>query len=89
MDASKAFDRVNHGKLFECLIGKGIPLYLVRIIIFWYTHQHLYVKWGSCVSESFSTTNGVRQGGILSPILFNLYFDYISVELNKLHLAVY
>ena len=87
MDASKAFDRVNHGKLFNKLINRQIPLYLVRIIIFWYTQQQLFVKWGHETLETFLCTNGVRQGGILSPLLFNVYIDEISVQLNKLSIG--
>ena len=38
------------------------------------------VRWGVCISDSFKVTNGVRQGGILSPQLFNIY---IADILNK------
>ena len=41
------------------------------------------VKWGHCVSNSFSVTNGVRQGGVLSQQLFNVYIDGLSDILNK------
>ena len=33
------------------------------------------VRWGACISDSFNVTNGVRQGGIRSPQLFNIYID--------------
>uniref|UniRef100_A0A8C6PLS6 Reverse transcriptase domain-containing protein n=1 Tax=Nothobranchius furzeri TaxID=105023 RepID=A0A8C6PLS6_NOTFU len=82
LDASKAFDRVNHQKLFIKLQNRGVPSYLVRILHFWYSHQLIQVKWGTEVSEPFSVSNGVRQGGILSPVLFNLYLDELSVTLN-------
>ena len=41
------------------------------------------VKWGNCISNSFNVTNGVRQGGVLSPQLFNVYIDGLSGILNK------
>ena len=41
------------------------------------------VKWGSTCSERFTVTNGVRQGGILSPFLINIYMDELSVKLNQ------
>ena len=41
------------------------------------------VKWGQTYSESFSVSNGVRQGGILSPYLFSVYMDDLSQKLNK------
>lgn len=72
LDASKAFDRVNHARLFEKLVQRGTPGYLVRILLFWYSHQSMTVRWGDAMSEHFHVSNGVRQGGILSPYLFNL-----------------
>jgi hypothetical protein len=83
MDASKAFDRVNHYSLFEKLLNKGVPAVIVRLICKWYTTQRFLVKWSNCISKSFSVVNGVRQGGILSPILFNIYIDSLSDKLSK------
>ena len=40
------------------------------------------VRWGACISDSFNVTNGVRQSGILSPQLFNIYIDGLSDSLN-------
>ena len=41
------------------------------------------VGWGVYISDSFKATNSVRQGGILSPQLFNIYIDGLSNNLNK------
>ena len=84
IDASKAFDRINHEKLFLKLLDRGVPKFLVRILVFWYAHQMFHVKWGNVVSAPFCVSNGVRQGGILSPILFNVYMDDLSNQLNRL-----
>ena len=45
--------------------------------------QEMTVRWGACISDSFNVTNGVRQGGILLPQLFNIYIDGLSNILNK------
>ena len=82
LDASKAFDRINHGKLFSKLLQCGVPMYIVRILSFWYKNQSMYVRWGGTLSHSFKCSNGVKQGGILSPYLFNLYMDGLSKRLN-------
>ena len=83
IDASKAFDRINHDKLFNKLRQRGVPKYIVYIILaYWYAHQTMQVKWGNSVSAFFGVGNGVRQGGILSPALFNLYMDDLSRQLR-------
>ena len=46
LDASKAFDKINHWVLFKKLINRGIPIYLVKLLCYWYQHQSMYVKWG-------------------------------------------
>ena len=41
------------------------------------------IRWGNAISQSFTVSNGVKQGGIISPILFNVYMDGVSVLLNS------
>lgn len=66
IDASKAFDLVNHGKLYVKMRQRGVPEYIVIILAYWYAHQRMQVKWGNNTSAPFGVSNGVRQGGILS-----------------------
>uniref|UniRef100_A0AAZ1XJK6 Reverse transcriptase domain-containing protein n=1 Tax=Oreochromis aureus TaxID=47969 RepID=A0AAZ1XJK6_OREAU len=87
IDTSKAFDRVNHRKLFDKLKRRGVPQYIVRILSYWYAHQNMQVKWGSSISAPFGVSNGVREGGILSPILFNLYVDDLSIQLRACNIG--
>lgn len=84
LDASKAFDRLNHWSLFKKLVYRGVPLYVVRILVFWYSTQNVFVQWGKVMSSGFHVSNGVRQGGIMSPLLFNVYMDDLSRELQTL-----
>ena len=78
LDASKAFDPVTHFKLFTTLIKRNVPMYIIRIIIFWYTSQTMYVRWNNTMSTGFNVSNGVRQGGILSPC-----FVFTSTNLGR------
>ena len=76
LDASEVFDRVSHTVLFKKLINRGIPGYIVRILVFWFANQQMCVKWG-------------RQGGILSPYLFSVYMDGLSTVLNGCNVVCY
>ena len=82
LDASKAFDRIDHWLLFDKMIKKGVPLFIIKLLVFWYSRQRMFVRWGDTCSTSFCVTNGVKQGGIISPMLFNLYMDDLSLKLN-------
>ncbi len=42
----------------------------------------MVVKWGNALSDPFKVSFGVRQRGILSPFLFNMYMDELSNRLN-------
>ena len=81
LDASKAFDMVNHGKLFSILEKRGLPYPIIRFLSSWYCSQQMRVWCGSTLSNGFNVSNGVRQGGILSPYLFSLYLDGLLEEL--------
>ena len=83
LDASQAFDRVNYCKLFDAMLKRNVCSFTVRLLINMYTTQRLRVKWGNTVSDSFTCANGVKQGGVLSPILFCIYMDELLIRLSK------
>ena len=83
LDASKAFDRLNYWLLFDKLIKKHVPLFIIKLLCFWYTSQKMFVRWGATTSTQFTVSNGVKQGGLISPILFNVYMDDLSIALNS------
>ena len=56
---------------------------ILRLLMYMYTNQSLQVKWGTKVSHKFGVQNGVKQGGVLSPILFAVYMDGLFKRLQE------
>ena len=82
LDASKAFDRVQYIKLFNELQRRNLCPLICRFLALQYTLQKCRVKWCNHLSKIFSVTNGVKQGGVLSPILFTIYLDCLLERLR-------
>ena len=83
LDASKAYDKIDHWLLYDKLLHNDVPVFIVKILVYWYSHQEMFIRWGNSCSNKFYVTNGVKQGGILSPALFNVYMNNLSVTLNQ------
>ena len=75
LDASKAFDRVHYIKLFNILQKKEMCPLIIRFLLCLYTSQMIRVQWGDSLSDICTVSNGVKQGGVLSPLLFIIYID--------------
>ena len=84
LDASKAFDKLNHNILFHRLKDNNVTSYIIHFFNYWYRNQRIYIKWGDNTSDNFTVSNGVRQGGILSLLLFNIYTNSTIVKLNQI-----
>ena len=83
LDISKAFDTVNHSIMIDKLHKLGIPASLVNIIEYWYDNQYVNVRFKNSFSEEWKIGNGVRQGGVLSGILFNIYIDSLLDKVSS------
>ena len=62
---------------------------MLKLLLYWYRHQPVYIEWKDSISQPFLISNGIRQGGILSPYLFNVYVDELSGNLNSQHKGCY
>ena len=76
-DYAKAFDCVDHNKLWEILKEMGILDYLTCLLRNLCAGQEATIRTGHGTTDWFQIWKGVHQGCILSPCLFNLYADYI------------
>ncbi len=85
LDTSKAFanDQVIYCKTFHILDNKGFYLMYNRLLLNMYANQKLRFRCNSEFSEQLSVTNGMKQGGVISPILFCVYMDPLLNELDN------
>ena len=77
IDYAKAFDCVDHNKLWNILKEMGIPYHLTCLLRNLYAGQEATVRTGHGTTDWFQIGKGVCQGCLLSPCLFNLYAEYI------------
>ena len=85
IDYAKAFDCVDHNKLWKILKEMGLPDHLTYLLRNLYAGQEATVRTGHGTTDWFPRGTGVCQGCILSPCLFNLYAEYImrNTELDE------
>lgn len=83
VDLEKAFDRVSLKTVWESLQRRGIQPKIIRTIQRLYTNNKNYVRKDNMQSETFTVNDGLRQGGVLSPILFIIIMDDIIKEAQK------
>ena len=77
IDCAKAFDCVDHNKLWKILQEMGIPDHLTCLLRNLYAGQETTVRTGHGTTDWFQMGKGVHQSCILSPCLFNLHTEYI------------
>ena len=78
IDYAKAFDCMDHNKLWKILKEMGIPDHLTCLLRNLYAGQEEPVRIGHRTADWFQIGKGVHRGWILSPFLFNLYAEYIT-----------
>ncbi|XP_049882113.1 uncharacterized protein LOC126378053 [Pectinophora gossypiella] len=84
LDLSKAFDLVSYDVLWKKMVNDTtLPLDIVSIFKYWYSNQRNSVRWAGVHSDMYRLECGVRQGGLTSPKLFNLYMNRLIEELNS------
>ena len=75
IDLIKAYDRVNRGVLFEVLKRRGVPPKLRGAVEALYNELQAQVRLDGKLSDSFNLTVGVKQGGVISGLLWAIYME--------------
>ena len=87
LDASEAFDKVNLLVLFNKLYKKHLCPLTLRILMNSYCSQKMRIRWNGAYSDTFTICNRVKQGGALSPLLFNIYLEELLLKLEAQELG--
>jgi len=64
------------------LIDRGIPPYIIRVLLGFYLNNMIRVAWNG-ILRLLLAVNGVKQGGVLSPVIFSVYIDGLLVRLEN------
>ena len=83
LDASKAFNRVEYVKLSRVLLTRDLCPIILRCTLNMYVRQIICVKWMNTVTVSVNIYNGIKQDGVLSPILFTAYLHELLLRLRE------
>ena len=83
MDMTKAFDMVRHSTLFKKLIDLNFPMIFTRLLMTMYSMQYANVRWDGKLSRQFTINNGIKQGAVLSAILYCIYVNGLFKKLRE------
>ena len=83
IDLTKAFDTVNREGLWLILEKAGCPKHFVHIICSFHENMKASVREGSEKSPSFGVTSGTKQGCVLAPTLFSIFFSMMLLVAFK------
>jgi len=83
LDVAKAFDRINHYRLYIKLMERFVPLNIIMLLIDMYKFSTAVVNWNGCMSLPYQIFAGVRQGGSISPAIFAVYVNSVIEKLKQ------
>ena len=84
IDLSKAFDKINNQVLIRTLRKTTLPDKIVNILDFIFNNSYAQTIFNGALTEPWKVGNGVRQGGILSPILFSFYINEVISDISDM-----
>lgn len=87
LDLSKAFDLVSYDVLWDKLRDTSVPAEYTALLRYWYAHQTNRVRWDGTLLDEYRMECGVRQGGLSSPLWFNVYVNQLIERLSSTHVG--
>ena len=84
LDLSKAFERVDHQTLIKKLKEKRMPQFITSVFEFILSRSRISVNFNGSFSQQWKIVRGLRQGGVTSAFLFNIYINDILDEISNL-----
>merc|ERR1719319_842968 len=80
---TKAFDLVKHSVLFKKLMIQGLAPIFIRLLLVMYVLQSAKVRWNGKTSKEFTMRNGVKQGAVISTILYCVYMNGLFEKMRE------
>ena len=87
VDLSKAFDKLNYSILIRKLVQCKLPPLLVFVIKYLCENAYVSVVHGNFKGDCWKIENGVRQGGVLSPHIFNFYINEVFDTISSMNVG--
>ena len=87
LDLSKAFNKIDHSALYLRLMDRSVPVQILNLLVNWFSSCLSCVTWGSVMSHFYELKAGVRQGGVISPILFGIYIDVLVLLVKEANIG--
>ena len=85
VDLTKAFDKVNYGKLMRKLRDSTLPKQIVDTMGYMFMNTYVNVQFAGVTSDPWKVGNGTRQGSVISPLLFSYYINEMTNCISDMH----
>jgi hypothetical protein len=83
-DFKKTYDSVRREILYSVLIKSGVPMKVARLNKLCLNETYGEVRIGEYLSDGFSIQNGLKQGDVISPLLFNFALEYAIKKIQEI-----
>ena len=85
VDASKAYDKIDYWQLFSKILNIHVSVFIVNILVYWYSRQEMFIRWGNIYSTTFLVTNTHVESAEKDIVIcfFKVYMNNLSLSLNS------